>query len=106
MGAELKIGAAAMALATFWNGAAAQDRASQGREIARTWCAACHVVDDAAAAGSDAAPPFAVIAKDPAISPDRLRTWLADPHPPMPNLALDREEIEALVAYIDSLRTE
>ncbi len=105
MDAGLRIGVAAMALATLWSGAEAQDGVGQGREIARTWCAGCHVVDGAAA-GSDTAPPFAAIAQDPALSAGRLRAWLADPHPPMPNLALAREEIEALVAYIGSLRTE
>ena len=44
------------------------------------------------------------VAQDPALTPERLTQWLADPHPPMPNLSLANEEIAALVAYIGSLR--
>lgn len=100
-------GAAAVASAALFYGAAyTQDRAEQGHEIARTWCAGCHVVEPGEESGSDAAPPLPVVAQDPSLSPDRLRTWLADPHPPMPNLSLTREEIEALVAYIGSLRQQ
>ncbi|NJO37736.1 MAG: hypothetical protein HC871_09095 [Rhizobiales bacterium] len=32
-----------------------------------------------------------------------LKAWLADPHPPMPNLSLSRLEIDDLLAYIESL---
>jgi mono/diheme cytochrome c family protein len=98
--------AAVLAASAGPSAALAQERVEQGHEIARTWCAGCHVVEPGGAAGSDAAPPLPVVAQDPSLSPDRLRAWLADPHPPMPNLSLTRDEIEALVAYIGSLRTQ
>jgi mono/diheme cytochrome c family protein len=39
-------------------------------------------------------------------SADEIRGWLADPHPPMPNLELSRREIEDIVAYLQSLTGE
>jgi cytochrome c len=107
MGAGRVCGAVVVTwLAVSWGAAQAQELAAQGHEIARTWCAGCHVVEPGGASGSDVAPPLPMVAQDPSLSPDRLRAWLADPHPPMPNLSLTREEIEALVAYIGSLRTQ
>ena len=100
------LGLAAAAAITLSGLAGAQERVEQGHEIARNWCSGCHVVEPGGTSGSDAAPPLPVVAQDSSLSPDRLRAWLADPHPPMPNLSLTREEIEALVAYIGSLRTQ
>jgi mono/diheme cytochrome c family protein len=74
-----------------------------GNAIARRWCTSCHVVGPGAG-GSDVAPAFAEIARDPTKTPDHLRTWLADPHFSMPNPQLTRSEIDDLVAYIESLR--
>jgi mono/diheme cytochrome c family protein len=34
---------------------------------------------------------------------DEIRGWLADPHPPMPNLNLSRQEIDDILAYLESL---
>jgi cytochrome c len=79
--------------------------AETGQALARQWCASCHQVEPDGAT-SDAAPGFQMIADDPARTPDRLRTWLTDPHPPMPKLPLTRQEIDAILAYLDSLRTK
>jgi mono/diheme cytochrome c family protein len=77
----------------------------KGGELARNWCAQCHVVDDAQTRVTDAGPAFAQIANNPAKSRLGLSAWLADPHPPMPNLNLTQDEIDDLVAYIKSLKT-
>lgn len=76
-----------------------------GRALALQTCAACH----AAVAGQrrpamDSAPPFAVIARNPAATPDGLRAFLQTPHPVMPDLKLSRQEISDVIAYIQSLR--
>ncbi len=75
----------------------------EGERLARQWCSACHLVGDDQPAAGDAAPPFASIAESAAARPDDLEAWLADPHPPMPNLDLTRTEIDDIVAYIESL---
>lgn len=83
---------------------AAQDR-DAGRRLAMRWCISCHIVVPGAD-GSDAAPPFETIANDPHVSERGLRAWLAEPHPPMPNLHLSRMEIDDVIAYLESLKVK
>jgi mono/diheme cytochrome c family protein len=78
--------------------------AEEGHRLARQWCASCHQVEPGGGT-SDLAPGFQVIADDPVRTPERLRVWLNDPHPPMPKLPLSRQEIDAILAYLDSLRS-
>ena len=75
----------------------------EGGKLAEQWCSNCHLVGPGQAAGGDGAPAFDTIADTAADRTDDLRAWLADPHPPMPNLDLTRNEIEDLLAYIESL---
>jgi len=84
--------------------AAAAADPERGLQLSRGWCASCHLVE-AAGAASDAAPPFIAISNDPAITPERLRAWLAKPHPPMPDLPLTRAEEDDILAYIMSLKS-
>ena len=51
----------------------------------------------------DAAPPFANLAPMVTANPDHYRTFLTQPHGPMKEISLSREEIEAVMAYISSL---
>ncbi|MDH3663835.1 MAG: cytochrome c [Alphaproteobacteria bacterium] len=74
-----------------------------GEMLAKQWCSNCHLIGGDQTAGGDAAPPFAAIAETAAERTDDLRAWLADPHPPMPNLNLTHYEIDDLLAYIESL---
>ena len=85
--------------------AAAADMKEGGR-LAKQWCSDCHLVGDGQTAGGDAAPTFASIAETADERSDDLRAWLADPHPPMPNLNLTVREIDDLLAYIESLAEE
>jgi mono/diheme cytochrome c family protein len=84
--------------------ARAQGMASAGLDIATRWCAPCHRVSPDQPNANVDVPGFAEIA---ARSPDDyawLAPFLADPHPPMPNFSLTRQEIANLIAYISSLR--
>lgn len=80
----------------------------QGSDLANLWCNACHVIGGSArpSSGQDTAPPFPSLAPLVAENPDRYRAFLSNPHSPMREIALSREEIEALVAYITSLDEE
>ncbi|PWC37834.1 c-type cytochrome [Azospirillum sp. TSO35-2] len=82
--------------------------AAEGRRIAEQWCASCHVVggQGKGPGGTDAAPALATIARDPNRGPDRLRGWLSNPHPPMPNPSLTRADIDNVVAYLNQLAHE
>jgi len=93
----------AAVLAVVPSHAGRAQQAVDGLAIARQWCASCHVVEPGGT-GSDAARPFEDVANDPNFTTDGLRAWLSDPHPPMPGLDLSNEEIDALSAYIVSLR--
>ena len=55
---------------------------------------------------SDAAPPFPAIGRDPTSTPEKLHAWLANPHPPMPNLMLSRQQEDDILAYILSFKPE
>ena len=79
----------------------AQGDADVGRELARRWCTACHVVDREGT-GTDAGPPLPSLLADKP-SAEEIEGWLADPHPPMPNLDLSRQEINDIMAYLQSL---
>lgn len=56
---------------------------------------------DRSGQGSDAAPPFVAVARQN--TRGWVRAWLAAPHPPMPNFNLSRQQIDDIVAYLDSL---
>mgnify|MGYP001829248511 CR=1 FL=1 len=92
----------ATALAVMRDIAAAQGSDRAGRAIAGRWCVECHLIAPDGP-GSDIGPTFESVANDPQRTDGRLRGWLADPHPPMPNLDLTRREIEDVIAYLQSL---
>lgn len=73
-----------------------------GRRMAEVWCSGCHIIDGDGT--SDVAPGFRQVANDPSKTPDKLRAWLSNPHPPMPNFNLSRPEIDNIIAYLESLR--
>lgn len=79
--------------------------AENGHQLARQWCAGCHLVGPGEkSSGTDSAPPFVEIAKDPAETAERLKGWLNQPHPAMPDLMLSRDQNDDLVSYLLSLR--
>lgn len=93
-------------LLAFMPAVLAQSRpdAASGRAIAERWCSACHLVVPDQRTATAGVPPFAEIARRHAGATGMLEGFLADPHPPMPDLSLTRQEIRDLVAYIGSLR--
>lgn len=79
--------------------------ANQGAALAKEWCSSCHVVGAGqAGTGTDAAPSFVRIAKDPKKGPDFVRGMLANPHPPMPPLEISQAAIEDIVTYFRVLQ--
>jgi len=77
--------------------------ARQGEALAKRWCAACHIVASDQTSGNAALPTFASIAKRPGFTPVTLATFLRDPHPRMPDMALSRAETDDIAAYIATL---
>jgi mono/diheme cytochrome c family protein len=90
---------ATVALST---GAATAADAAHGEQLARRWCAACHIVSADQTHGADNAPAFATVAKIPGFDADKIARFLMDPHPKMPDMQLGRDEAKDLAAYIAS----
>ena len=78
--------------------------AGNGLQIARRWCASCHIVAPGQRTGSEAVPPFASIARIPDFDASKIALFLLDPHPKMPDMSLTRDEAADLAAYIASLK--
>lgn len=66
--------------------------------------AVCPAGVPSAADAGDIALPLARRANDPAKTAEHMATWLTAPHSPMPNLNLGDEEIDDLIAPIESLK--
>ena len=78
--------------------------ATHGEELARRWCAECHVVAGDQRQVLSQAPPFSAVARNPEFNVDRLAYFLLEPHPKMPNMSLTRREAADLASYIASLK--
>ena len=77
---------------------------AKGTQLARQWCANCHVVSNNPSGGVPQGPPtFPAIARS-GMTADQLRAFLSHPHGSMPDLALSRAEIDDLIGYIETLR--
>ena len=77
---------------------------ARGTQLARQWCANCHVIANNSSASVPQGPPtFPAIAHS-GMTPDQLRAFLSHPHGSMPDLALSRAEIDDLIGYIETLR--
>src|SRR5947209_7405461 len=95
---------ALLAVVTGFSASAAAADADHGADLAKRWCASCHVVADGQSQASADVPSFASVARRPNFSPERLAFFLLDPHPKMPNFPLSRTEAGDIAAYIGSLR--
>lgn len=73
--------------------------ATRGRELARQWCAACHVVEHGGH-GADNATPFPTIAAAPATTRERITTFLGAPHGGMPDPGLTRADAADIAEHI------
>jgi mono/diheme cytochrome c family protein len=93
------IGWGLLAAATAMPPAFAAD-AFNGEQLARRWCASCHVVSSDQRTVTGEAPPFATIARRPGFDTARLALFLLDPHPKMPDMSLTRFEAGDIAAYI------
>ncbi|MFO1183753.1 MAG: cytochrome c [Bauldia sp.] len=74
----------------------------RGAELASRWCSSCH--DMAKREAEPGPPPFSVLARRLPRDADILAGLIADPHPPMPNLSLSRQDIQDVLAFIGTLR--
>lgn len=73
---------------------------ANGEQLAKRWCAACHLVAPDQTRGNAQVPPFSAISKRPDFSVGTVALFLLAPHPMMPSMSLSRAEAADLAAYI------
>lgn len=77
---------------------------AKGAQLARQWCANCHVIGGTTTGTVQQGPPsFRAVAQG-GLTGEQLRAFLSRPHAPMPDLSLTRTEIDDLIAYIETFR--
>jgi len=79
--------------------------AKKGADLAQSICAECHAVKAGETRSPNAkAPTFVTVASTPGMTEMALRVWLQSPHPTMPNLMLDENAKDDVIAYIRTLK--
>jgi tetratricopeptide (TPR) repeat protein len=78
--------------------------ARKGLSYAQKVCAACHNVSESNASPNNKAPPFKHVANLPGVSLAALTEWSRTPHSSMPNLIVEPNDMDDLIAYILSLK--
>jgi len=80
--------------------------AEEGHQLARQICVECHLLgDEDGFSNNQNAPTFKQIADTPGMTGAALLASLQSWHKNMPNLIINGEDADSLVAYILSLKT-
>lgn len=80
-------------------------RARQGQQLAETVCAECHAVKRGAIRSpNDHAPTFETIVQTPGMTPMAIRVWLRSAHREMPNIMLQPDEVDNVIAYLETMK--
>jgi mono/diheme cytochrome c family protein len=96
-------GTLAVLSATTW----AQELGSpaRGQRVAEAICAECHAIQKGATRSTNAnAPTFQTLAKTPGMTATAFRVWLRSSHKEMPNIMLKSEEVDDVIAYVQTLK--
>ncbi len=82
------------------------DQAKRGPFVAKQVCAQCHAVEKGSRRSPDAAAPrFEAIANSPGMTATEISVALqTTPHRTMPNVRMNRDQLDDLVTYILSLK--
>ena len=86
----------------------ASNPATQGFNLLRANCARCHAIDATSLSPEPKAPPFRdVVTKyEPAALEEALAEGIVTGHEQMPEFTFEPEEVAAIVAYLDTLKSE
>lgn len=81
--------------------------AEDGKELAQKLCGGCHLTGtERSGAAPVGPPPFVTIANKPDQTAERIEGALIQPHPPMPDMQLTKEEMRDIIAYLDTMRDD
>ena len=78
--------------------------AAAGEAYAEKVCAQCHAIHPSGVSPELTAPPFKDVANTPGMTDTALRVWLSTSHPTMPNIVIEPEDMDNVIAYILSLK--
>ena len=98
---------AALVLVGLGGRSPAQDigDARRGLTVAQMTCARCHVIGkEQIRLRNRRAPNFEALANTPGMTPMAIRVTLRTSHREMPNLVLKNDEIDDIIAYIETLK--
>jgi len=84
-------------------GAKVYGNAAGGQAVVGMWCASCHA---SGATLNDRIPSLSALAQKLSRSEGAIRTFLVQPHKPMPPLELSTQQIEDIIAYLRTVQTE
>jgi mono/diheme cytochrome c family protein len=104
---RLSCGLAALMTAAFAIDAVAEEPgdALAGLAYANQVCSECHAVKEADERSPNPdAPSFASVARTPGMTGRALAVWLQTSHPKMPNIMLEQDDRDNVIAYIMSMR--
>ncbi|MDX2204698.1 MAG: tetratricopeptide repeat protein [Hyphomicrobiaceae bacterium] len=84
-----------------------EQRIREGKTLVGNYCVGCHALGPAGDSPNAKAPPFRTLsARHPGLSlREPLTRGIAAPHDQMPKFVLTQEQIDAIIAYINSLGT-
>ncbi|MGE3582387.1 MAG: cytochrome c [Hyphomonadaceae bacterium] len=80
---------------------------ARGRAIAETHCASCHAIGGDGVSRHPQAPPFRTFSENYPVTAleEAFAEGILVGHPAMPEFRLEPDEIDALLAYIQSVQT-
>lgn len=79
--------------------------ANMGLKYAEKNCTECHAITPGETMSPNFdAPTFAAVANTPGMTATALAVWFRTPHPTMPNLLIEGENKDNVIAYILSLK--
>lgn len=83
-----------------------EDHRIRGWTVAAQLCSQCHVIGREPQEGGFVGPSFIGVADMPSTTGPALNVFLQSHHDRMPSLRLDRDEMDAVIDYILSLKAE
>jgi mono/diheme cytochrome c family protein len=85
--------------------------AERGQQLAQTLCSTCHLTpgsarEPARTGTPEGIPTLHAIANKPGQTGQHITNILITPHAPMPTISLTMDEIDDLLSYLDTLRSD
>ena len=86
----------------------ADTRAARGFDLLRSNCARCHAIDADSTSPNDKAPPFRDVVKryEPAALEEALAEGIITGHNNMPEFEFGPDDVTAIIAYLDTLKSD